>query len=117
MDSFRVEVEIGDLAGSRFETIEALVDTGATYTRVASDRLERLGVHPREEWPFVLADGREVSCGIAWIRIRIAGREEPTIAIFGDPGSEPWLGFFTLEGFLLAADPANGRLVPVPGRL
>lgn len=117
MTSFRVEVEIGDLAGNRFDTIEALVDTGATYTRVPSDRLERLGIRPKEEWPFVLADGREALIGIAWIRIRIAGREEPTIAIFGDPGSEPRLGLFTLEGFLLAADPANRRLVPVPGRL
>lgn len=117
MTSFRVEVEIGDLDGNRFEMIEAFVDTGATYTRVPSDLLERLGVRPREEWPFVLADGREVSCGIAWIRIRIASREELTIAIFGDPGSEPRLGLFTLEGFLLAADPVNRCLVPVPGRL
>jgi len=39
------------------------------------------------------------------------------IVIFGEPGSEPLLGAFTLEGFRLAADPVNRRLVPVPGLL
>lgn len=117
MGSFRVQVEIGDPAGRRFDTIEALVDTGATYTWVPRDLLERLGVRPEEEWPFVLADGREVSYGIAWIRVKLDGRTQPTIAIFGDPGSEPLLGVFTLEGFRLAADPVNRRLMPVPGLL
>lgn len=117
MGSFRVQVEIGDPAGNRFDTIEALVDTRATYTWVPRDLLERLGVRPEEEWPFVLADGREVSYGIAWIPVRIDNRTEPTIAIFGDPGSEPLLGVFTLGGFGLAADPVNRRLVPVPGLL
>ncbi|MGH7406808.1 MAG: hypothetical protein ACREKF_02210, partial [Candidatus Methylomirabilales bacterium] len=32
----------------------------------------------QEEWPFVLADGRQVSYGIAWIRVRIDGRTQPT---------------------------------------
>ncbi len=117
MGSFRVQVEIGDPAGNRFDTIEALVDTRATYTWVPRDLLERLGVRPEEEWPFVLADGREVSYGIAWIRVRIDGRTQPTITIFGDPGSEALLGVFTLEGFRLAADPVNRRLMPVPGLL
>ena len=51
------------------------------------------------------------------IRIQIDGRTQPTIAVFGHPGSEPLLGVFTLEGFGLAADPVNRRLVPVPGLL
>jgi len=37
--------------------------------------------------------------------------------IFGDPESEPLLGTFTLEGFLLAADPVHRPLIPVPGLL
>ena len=40
-----------------------------------------------------------------------------SIAVFGDPGSEPLLGVFILEGFRLAADPVNRRLVPVPALL
>ena len=30
MGTFRVAIEIGDAAGERWETVEALVDTGAT---------------------------------------------------------------------------------------
>lgn len=108
---------LANLAGGPFDQQEVLVDTGATYTTWPRDRLERLGVSPEEEWPFVLADGSEVACGIAWARVRIADRSQPTIVIFGEAGSEPLLGAFTLEGFRLAADPVNRRLVPVPGLL
>jgi hypothetical protein len=35
--------------------------------------------------------------------------------VFAPDGSEPILGAYTLEGFLLAADPVNERLISVPG--
>ncbi len=110
-------IEIGDAAASQFEKIEALVDTGSTYTWISREVLERLGVRPVEERPFVLADGRQVTYPIAWIQIRMDGRTQPTIAVFGEPASDPLLGVFTLEGFGLAADPVNRRLVPVPALL
>ena len=114
---FRVAVQIGNRTGERFEPIDALVDTGATYTWVPREVLTALGVTPEEEWPFVLADGREVRYAVAWTSIRIGERERPTIVVFGEPGSEPILGVFALEGFRLAADPVNRRLVSVPGLL
>ena len=117
MGHFRVAVQVGHPTGERFEAIEALVDTGATYTWVPRDVLERLGVVPEDEWPFVLADGREVRYPMAWIRIRLGERVQPTIAVFGEPRSEPILGVVTLEEFRLAADPVNRRLVSVPGLL
>jgi clan AA aspartic protease len=117
MGSFRVQIQVGDAAAGRFESIEALVDTGSTYTWVPRDLLERLAVRPDEERPFVLTDGRQVSYPIAWIHVRIDGRTQPTIVVFGESGSEPLLGVFTLEGFGLAADPVNRRLVPVPALL
>jgi hypothetical protein len=39
------------------------------------------------------------------------------MVVFGDPESEPLLGVFTLEGFGLAADAVNRRLISVPGLL
>ena len=117
MGTFTHTLTLLSASGDARETVQALVDTGATYTWLPTDLLDRLGVRPEEQRPFVVADGREVSYGIAWIRIRIDGRTQPTIAVFGHPGSEPLLGVFTLEGFGLAADPVNRRLVPVPGLL
>ena len=117
MGHFRVALQVGNRAGERFEPIEALVDTGATYTWIPRDVLTRLGVTPEEEWPFVLADGREVRYQVAWMLMRIGERTQPTIIVFGEPGSEPILGVFALEGFRLAADPVNRRLISVPGLL
>jgi predicted aspartyl protease len=117
MGAFRVRVEIAELEGTRFDTVEALVDTVATYTWLPADLLKGLGVRPQEERPFVLADGRQVTYRIGWIQVRLDKRTQPTIAVFGEPGSEPLLGVFTLDGFGLAADPVNRRLMPVPALL
>lgn len=117
MGSFRVAVDIANLAGGPRERLEALVDPGATYTWVPRGILERLGIKPQQQRPFVLADGREALYGVAWASVRIGGETEPTMVVFGDPDSEPLLGVFTLEGFGLAADPVNRRLMPVPGLL
>lgn len=117
MAAFRVRIEIGDPRGERFEPIEALVDTGATYTWVPRSILERLGLQPTEQRPFILADGREVLYGMAWTMVRLNGKLQPTLVIFGDEGTEPLLGVFTLEGFGLGVDAVNERLVPTPGLL
>jgi predicted aspartyl protease len=44
MSTFQYPLEVGDPSGSLFEEISALVDTGATFTVVPADVLERLGV-------------------------------------------------------------------------
>ncbi|HWP36635.1 MAG TPA: hypothetical protein VNL18_03680 [Gemmatimonadales bacterium] len=117
MGSLYVPIQVGHLAGGALEPLEALVDSDATFTSVPRDSLRRLGVQADEQWPFVLADGREVTCDIAWIRIRVAGRLQPTIVVFGEPGTDPLLGVVTLEEFRLSVDPVNRRLVPVPALL
>lgn len=117
MGHFHVSVQVSHRDGGRFEPLEALVDTGATYTWIPREVLDSLGVVPEEEWPFVLANGREVRYPVAWINIRMRERVQPTIVVFGEPGSEPILGVVTLEEFRLAADPVNRRLISVPGRL
>jgi len=117
MGHFRVPVQVGSRTGEHLESLEALVDTGATFTLIPREVLERLGVVPEEEWPFELADGREVRYPVAWVQIRIGARTQPTIAVFGERGSEPTLGVVTLESFLLAVDPVHHRLISVPGLL
>src|SRR5438128_12677539 len=117
MGHFRVTVQVGNRAGERFERIEALADKCATHTWIPRDVLKQLGVTPEEEWPFVLADGREVRYPVAWIQIQIGERAQPTIAVFGEPESEPILGVFALGGFRLAAAPADDRPPAVAGVL
>jgi predicted aspartyl protease len=111
MGTFHQRVEVGDLEGRHFEAIDAMVYTGSTYTFLPRDLLARLGVTPDEERPFILAKGQRVSYGMAWIRIRMDGREQPTPVIFGEEASEPLLGAVTLDEFGLAVDSLNRRLV------
>lgn len=117
MEAFRITIEVGDRQGQRFERLEALVDTGATYTWVPRSVLGRLGVRAEYERPFVLADGRQVFYEVAWTMVRLDGEAQPTLAVFGDEGTEPLLGVFTLEGFGLGVDAVNRRLVPTPALL
>ena len=119
MGTFRVSIQLATAGGERFESMEALVDTGASYTWIPRDLLEGLGVRPDEERVFVLADGREVSYPMAWVRVRLdgGGRIQPTLVVCGDSGTDVLLGAFTLEGFGLGVDPVNRRLIQVPGLL
>jgi clan AA aspartic protease len=115
--TFRVAIEIGDPQGERWETVEALADTGASYTWAPSSVLEGLGVVPAFRFPFVLADGRRIERDMAETRVRLNGQERTTLVVFGDEGTQPLLGAYTLEGFGLAPDPVGRRLIPVPGLL
>lgn len=114
--TFSVNIEIGDAQGSRFEPLEALADTGSSYTWLPRDVLQRLGVPVQARWEFELANGQVFGREIAQTWVRYNGDGHITFVVFGDEGSSPLLGDYTLEGFRLAADPLNGRLVPVRGQ-
>ena len=117
MGTFRVSIEVGDPLGQRYEAVEALVDTGATYVTLPAPLLHGLGVVAHTRDTFVLADGRRVELDIGRTWIRVDGRAELTLVVFGEPGTPPLLGAYALEGLRLAADPVGRRLVPVPGLL
>ena len=113
MGTFEVVLEIGDSSGERYRGVRALVDTGAAYTWVPGSMLEELGLE-RSFWlPFVLADGRVVERDLTETRVRLDGQVRTTIVVFGDEGSGLLMGAYTLEGFGLAVDPINRRLVPI----
>jgi aspartyl protease family protein len=115
MGTFHVDVEIGDPEGRRYEPVEALVDTGATYTSLPRAFLEALGIVPHSRAWFRLADGHHVQREIGHARIKIGGNTTITIVVFADAESPVLLGAYALEGLLLAPDPVGRRLVPVPG--
>ena len=97
--------------------IEALVDIGATYTTVPAPLLERLGVVPHVRDTFILADGRRADRDIGRTWVRVDGRGELTLVVFGEPDAPTLLGADTLEGLRLAAYPVGRPLIPVPGLL
>ena len=115
--TFSVTIEVGDASGSRYEALEALVNTGASYLAVPRTVLESLGVEVSEQRPFRLADGREADYDVAVASLRLDGRSFPVVAVFGDEGSGALLGAVALETFGLGVDPVGQRLVPLSGLL
>ncbi len=115
MGTFRAAIEIGDPQGAHYERIEAMVDTGATYSWIPQDVLAKVGVEPQFRRQLVTADGRVIERDVAQTWVRHDGSAHITFVVFGAEGSTPLLGAYTLEGFGLAADPVGKRLIPVPG--
>ena len=117
MGIFQVELEIGDPQGHHFETIDALVDSGATYTTLPESLLRRLGVVPLSRANFILADGSRMERGIGQTWMRLEGEEFIVPVVFGTEATQPLLGAVTLEIFRLGIDPVSQRLIPVDGLL
>jgi clan AA aspartic protease len=112
MGIFRYSSEIGGPDGGEFEQVDALVDTGSTFTVIPSAILNRLGVEPLQRVGSRLADGAIIQRAIGDAHVRIEGQMFSTIIVFGDDDGVALLGAYTLERALLAVDPVGQRLVP-----
>ena len=113
MGTFRITVEIGDQSGQRFQELEALVGSGATFTKVPRAILEDLGIPADRTYTALLADGRQVPRERGRAIIRLEGQQFPTPVAFGEEGEPTLLGAMALEDALLAVDPQGQRLIPV----
>ena len=114
MGIFKHPLEIISADGDRSERLEAFVDTASTYLWVPAPILRFLGFDPTPTRPFLEADGRTIERGLTVVRVRINDETLPTLAIFGDEGSEAILGMITLEEFGLSVDTVNETLVRLP---
>lgn len=110
-----LEIEVGNPANPQVtEKIEFLIDSGAIYSVVPTQILERLGIRPLAEQEFRLANGAKIvrKKGIALFKYgdRIGGAD----VIFGEEGDSVLLGAFTLEALGLVLDPLRRELKPLP---
>jgi clan AA aspartic protease len=110
-----LSLEVGNPANPEVrETLEFLIDSGAVYSVVPAEVLERLGIKPLTQQVFRLADGSKITRrkGVAVFKHneRIGGAD----VIFGEPGDSQLLGAFTLEALGLSLDPLRRELTPLP---
>ena len=111
MGTFNVELQIGAADFSAWETVNALVDTGATYSMAPSGLLRGLGIEPAQITEFELAGGEIVTYETGWAAFAIMDRVGLARIIFG-PDGEYLMGATALEDLALMVDPVNSRLVP-----
>ena len=83
MGTFQITVEIADPRGEQFEAVEMLVGTGATFTKVPRDLLERLGVPAESTYTAVLVDGSRAERTWGRTVIQMEGKEFPTLVTSG----------------------------------
>lgn len=113
MGLFSVTIGVGGPQGQSFIDVDALVDTGATYSQVPREVLERLGVPVWRSVPSEKADGWIVPAAIGETVIGVEGQEFTTRVVFAEEGEPSLLGATTLDLTLLAADPVHKQLLPV----
>ena len=93
--------------------LDLIVDTGAVYTMLPATVVQELGLETPRQRAVMLASGELVTYRVGIVNLALQGEEWPTFFLEGPSGSLALLGAFTLEGFALAPDPVNKRLVPV----
>ena len=76
MGVFHVELEIGDPHGRNYQVVEAMVDSGATYTTLPASLLRGLGVSPHSSRTFILADGSRIQRDFGRTWVRLEGQED-----------------------------------------
>ena len=99
------------------ETVDALVDTGASYSMFPQNMLERLGIERRFVLPFEQTDGTVIDRDVGLAMLVINGTESSMRVIFGGDNAEALLGSNALQEFLLVVDPVAEELVSRTGRL
>ena len=116
LGTFSVQVRFVGPTGSSVD-LDALVETGATYSVLGTDVMSRLGVQPSGKRRFRLADDtvREYEVGV--VDLVYQSERVPLIVVFGDAGVSPLLGATALENLGMGVDPVNRRLIAVDALL
>ena len=105
----------GTVRGATGErAVRFLIDSGAVYSLLPEDAWQAIGLSPKREMDFALADGTTVRRAVSECHISLPQGEAHTPVILGLPGDmQPLLGVVTLEILGLVFDPFNRTLYPM----
>lgn len=113
----KINIEIGRLSKSNGKDVfqpvastEVLVDTGATYTTISADILQRCDVTAQREVSLRLADGKIVKRPLGYAWLVVEGVRIHTPILFGEPEDPSLLGVIALEDANLTVDPVTRQL-------
>ena len=91
-----------------------LLDSGAIDSLVPRDRLDAIGLKPKAQRSYELADGSEIKMDITTADIEFMGDIVGGTIIFGAPRTEAILGVTALESVGIDIDPRNQTLKRMP---
>ena len=96
------------------ETIDAIVDTGATFSKISSSLAGRLGFRGWREVEVVLANGERVRRQLGSLEIEIGPQKDVVPVTIGEDGGADVVGYTTLEILGFKVDPVARKLEPSP---
>ena len=117
MGEFNWPVGVWSVDRERLEKVDALVDTGSSYSMFPRRMLERLGIEKRFILPFEQADGSVINRDVGLAVLVINDAESPMRVIFGEDGADSLIGSNALQEFLLLIDPVGEQLISRTGRV
>ena len=91
-----------------------LVDTGAIDCLVPRPHLEAIGLKPKGQRVYGLADGSDLTMDITTGDIEFMGEIVGGTIVFGETNAEPLLGVTALESVGIEVDPRNQTLNRLP---
>jgi len=109
MGETRIAFKIYGMDGQAAE-LEAVVDTGATFTKIPRALASVLGLQVKYETGVELGDGRIVKRGLALAEVEIEGVRRPVLVAVGGEEEKPLIGYTTLEVLGFKVNPVTGRL-------
>lgn len=104
-------------AGGKPSDVEWLLNTGATFTVIPREMLNRLGVSPVETREILTVDRKPLRRELGYAGIEVAGRKVLSPVLFGEGEDFAVLGAVTLEIAGLAVDPERKELFARPSLL
>ena len=113
MGSFSAKLRVWNpSAPEKSEEIQAMVDTGAAFSWIHRDRLERLGAQVLRRIGFRAIDGSIIERDTAAVWVASDGFSAPDIVVMAERTDMEVIGVHTIEGLGLAADPVQKKLIP-----
>jgi predicted aspartyl protease len=99
----------------KVEELEAMVDTGAAFSWIHRERLERMGLVALRRMGFRAIDGSIIERDTAAVWVGSGGFSGPDTVVVAERSDMEVIGAHTIEGLGLAADPVQKKLVPTIG--
>jgi|SRR6267154_1774209 len=113
MGSFSAKLRVWNPnSPEKVEELDAMVDTGAAFSWMHRDRLERLGVEKLRRIGFRAIDGSILERDTAAVWVASNDFRAPDIIVMAEPSDMEVIGVHTIEGLGLAADPVQKKLIP-----
>jgi len=108
MGETRAKVKLYGIRGSK--EFEAIVDTGATFTKVQESIAKEIGMDLKYDTTIELADRRLVQRKLGLAEIEFDGIRRPVLVVVSPDTEEPLIGYTTLENLELRVNPVTQKL-------